>query len=234
MIKNKKTRIRFDSLFLNTAVDFMELCIRIFSSNDGPYLDSDIYNWTGELEKNIDIIRNESRELNWLKVPFFHNIQKKQKPLSQDSMWRVFHLYYNGTPILKNHKFLPKTASLIEGIPHLRSAMLSYLPEGKSIPPHRGPYKGVIRYHLGIALPQLDSNFGIIVDGLRNQWREDNSFFIDDSFIHYVWNHTNEPRVILIVDVERPLPKFLQFFNQIVIRHISSLPSNKDMLNKLL
>jgi aspartyl/asparaginyl beta-hydroxylase (cupin superfamily) len=36
----------------------------------------------------------------------------------------------------------------------MKTAFFSILAPGKHLPAHRGPYKGVMRYHLGLLIPE--------------------------------------------------------------------------------
>ncbi len=47
----------------------------------------------------------------------------------------------------------PRTAALMREIPGMTTAMFSILSPRKHILDHRGPYKGVLRYHLGLIVP---------------------------------------------------------------------------------
>ena len=42
--------------------------------------------------------------------------------------------------------------------------MFSILEPGKHLPPHRGPYNGVLRLHLGLIVPEPREQLGIRVD----------------------------------------------------------------------
>ena len=47
----------------------------------------------------------------------------------------------------------PETVRVLKSIPGMKSAMFSILAPRKHIPEHRGMYKGVLRYHLGLIVP---------------------------------------------------------------------------------
>jgi len=40
----------------------------------------------------------------------------------------------------------------------MKTAFFSILAPGKHLPAHRGPYKGVMRYHLGLLIPSRPTN----------------------------------------------------------------------------
>ena len=92
-------------------------------------------------------------------------------------------------------------------IPGMKTAMFSILSPRKHILDHRGPYKGVLRYHLGLIVPEDAESCRIRVGEDFRHWEEGKSMIFDDTFNHEVWNDTDETRVVLFVDVLRPLPE---------------------------
>ncbi len=92
---------------------------------------------------------------------------------------------------------------------------------GKRLPPHRGPYKGVLRYHLGVIIPEDTESCGLEVAGERRHWLEGHSLIFDDTFIHCAWNDSAEPRVVLFVDFARPLRFPANLVNRAILRLIA-------------
>ena len=88
----------------------------------------------------------------------------------------------------------------------MTTAMFSILSPRKHILDHRGPYKGVLRYHLGLIVPQRRAACRIRVGEDVRHWEQGKSMVFDDTYNHEVWNDTDETRVVLFVDVLRPLP----------------------------
>jgi beta-hydroxylase len=82
--------------------------------------------------------------------------------------------------------------------------MFAELPPGAKLNPHRDPFAGSMRYHLGLATPNDDRCF-IEVDGQRYSWRDGQGVIFDETFIHWAENASQSDRVILFCDVERPL-----------------------------
>jgi ornithine lipid ester-linked acyl 2-hydroxylase len=74
------------------------------------------------------------------------------------------------------------------------------------IPEHHGAYKGVLRYHLGTIVTQPQEKCRVKVGDQIAHWREDEGLSFDDTFPHEVWNDTDGLRVVLLIDVVRPLP----------------------------
>src|SRR5204863_5442246 len=101
--------------------------------------------------------------------------------------------------------------------PGLVGAMFSILEPGKFLPPHRGPYNGVLRLHLGLIVPDAAERIGIrVVDQIRH-WAEGRALIIDDTFEHEVWNDTDHTRVVLFLDFARPLRLTARWLNWLAL-----------------
>jgi hypothetical protein len=86
---------------------------------------------------------------------------------------------------------------------------------GAVVKPHMGPFKGVIRLHIGLHIPPGDC--WLSLDGKKHYWKEGEVFAFDDTYLHYGANETDEDRVILYVDLER---KMNTEANQLALRKI--------------
>lgn len=172
-----------------------------------PYFDSDLFDWAETLEDNHGIIRKElDGVLEHLdQVPNFQQISTDQKSITQDDKWKTFFLYGFGYKAEENCAKCPETTRLIENIPDMKTAFFSILTPGKHIPEHRGLYKGFIRYHLGVKIPEPNTQCGIKVDGETRHWEEGESLIFDDTYLHEAWNNSGEIRVVLFMDILRPL-----------------------------
>ena len=141
-------------------------------------------------------------------IPRFHELMKAQEPISANDGhdWRVFVLRAYGHDVRRNMDRCPVTAGLVERCPSVLSASFSFLAPGKYIPPHRGPFRGVVRFHLGLSMP-LDGDGlpGAImwVDGQEHRIADGDTLLWDDTYTHEVLNTTNRVRVALLLDVWR-------------------------------
>ena len=113
-------------------------------------------------------------------------------------------------------------------VPGMQTAMFSILAPGKHIPEHNGPYKGVIRYHLGLKVPRAADRCRIRVGDTYATWREGASLIFDDTYEHEVWNDTDEERVVLFLDVVRPLRFPMNVVNAVVLKAIAISPFIQD------
>lgn len=120
-----------------------------------------------------------------------------------DEKWRKLYLKWHGPidPIAR--QLCPKTCEILDSMPEIRIAMFSVLEPGAIITPHRGPFKGCLRYHLGLSCPKK-SGCQILVDGQPYSWKDGEDVLFDDTYVHQVENSTDEYRIILFCDVDRP------------------------------
>jgi aspartate beta-hydroxylase/beta-hydroxylase len=116
-----------------------------------------------------------------------------------------------------NQARCPRTSALLGQIPGLLQAFFSILDPGKSIPAHDGPYLGYLRYHLALLVPSVDPPSMRVKDQVHT-WQEGRSILFDDSWNHQVYNTSPERRVVLIVDVVRPMAWPLHVINWLVTR----------------
>lgn len=174
---------------------------------NAPYFNSDLFDWAKNLERNHTIIREELDSIleHLEQIPSFQQISADQKSITQDDKWKTFFLYGFGYKAEQNCAKCPKTTKLVENIPGMKTAFFSILAPGKHIPEHRGLYKGFIRYHLGVKIPQPNTQCGIKVDGETRHWEDGKSLIFDDTYLHEAWNNSNEIRVVLFMDILRPL-----------------------------
>ena len=116
-------------------------------------------------------------------------------------------------------KYFPKTYDLIKN--ECTFAMFSILPPGKKILPHFGPYNGVLRYHLGLTVPNNINSCFIMINNHKYTWSEGKDILFDDTYIHHVENNTNETRVILFLDIRRQFDNIIiDFFNKLLLYFI--------------
>ncbi|NND70372.1 MAG: aspartyl/asparaginyl beta-hydroxylase domain-containing protein [Rhodothermales bacterium] len=183
------------------------LIARGSSIPDTPFISEEHFPWASRLEANHELIRSELENvLSQLDdIPNFQDISTDQVSITRDDNWKTFFLYGMGYKTERNCLRCPETTRLVESIPDMTTAFFSILSPGKHIPAHRGVYKGFVRYHLGLIVPEPKELCRIRVGDEIRYWEEGKSMFFDDTFDHEVWNDTNGTRVILFVDVKRPL-----------------------------
>lgn len=126
--------------------------------------------------------------------------------------WRKFYLKWYGYNHQSARNLCPRTVEILNRIPSINGAMFSILPPNSQLTRHLDPVACSLRYHLGLQTPNTDKCF-ISVDGQVYSWRNGEALLFDETFIHFVRNDTDEYRLILMCDVERPMNIFGKAFN---------------------
>lgn len=171
-----------------------------------------ITNHYQSIKREFEAVTQQHRYL-----PAYHEIDPGEADISNTTAknWNVYMIYLLGYQSKEASALCPTLCELLKSIPNLIQAFFSILEPGKEIPLHEGPYIGYLRYHLGIHIPKHNPP-EIIVNNEPYQWREGEAVLFDDSWPHKVHNQSNDYRVVLIIDVLRPLPFMPNLVNQIV------------------
>jgi beta-hydroxylase len=135
-----------------------------------------------------------------------------------DDGWKRFYIKWYGPVDPQARRICPRTAELLESMPEVHLGMFSILMPGSVIPPHCGPTRMCLRYHLGLFTPNDDA-CRIRVGGHSYSWRDGEDVVFDDTVMHDVANNTNEPRIILFLDIERPQEGVLKGLTKAMIKY---------------
>ncbi|MDD0809772.1 aspartyl/asparaginyl beta-hydroxylase domain-containing protein [Curvibacter sp. RS43] len=142
--------------------------------------------------------------------------------------WKRFYLKWYDQPHPSAQQLCPVTVGLLQQVPSVKAAMFAHLPPGARLVRHRDPYAGSIRFHLGLATPNDERCF-IEVDGQRYSWRDGEAVFFDETYLHHAENQTEQDRLILFCDVERPVAgAWLRAFNRWFGRHVVGAASSPN------
>ncbi len=196
------------------------------------FFDPADFPWIAELEAGASAIRAELDALlvHRDRIPNFQEISADQARLTDGDQWKTFFLYGFGHKIDANCARCPRTTELLACIPDMKTAMFSILAPRKHIPEHRGVYKGILRYHLGLVIPEPEEQCRIRVGGDVRSWSFGRSLVFDDSHPHEAWNDSDQHRVVLFVDFLRPLPLPLALLNRWMVWRISKTPFVLDAI----
>jgi len=177
-----------------------------------PVLDSEHYfpdhrvfaeNWRRIREECVALMRDLGA------VPQFHELMAEQESLSMhgNRFWRLFVLRAYGVDQRHNQAKCPFTTSLFKASPTIQSVSVSFLEAGKHIPAHRGPFRGVLRYHLGLVIPLNQDGTAsnrMRIDGAMYTLGEGGELLWDDTYMHEAWNDSDSIRAALLLDIIRP------------------------------
>ncbi|MFW6086562.1 MAG: aspartyl/asparaginyl beta-hydroxylase domain-containing protein [Myxococcota bacterium] len=193
---------------------------------DQPFFEPQTFPWVAELEAAYPDIRAELKPLlaERERIPCFQEVSKDQAHLTRDDRWKTYFLYAYGHKAHDNCARCPATTRAIERIPGMATAFFSILCGPKHIPAHRGPFNGVLRCHLAVKIPSPASSCGIRVHDSVTNWEEGRCLVFDDTYEHEAWNLTGDVRVVLFLDVLRPLPPPLSWVNRSLVWAIGRTP----------
>jgi len=188
-----------------------------------------------DLKKNFSLIKdefvtffekNESTPFNILSYRATHKILDKKDVYK----WKTVFLRAYGRSVKENEIYFPVTVNLLKKYKNIVSlAFFSCMEPKFTIHTHKGPFKGVLRLHHGLIVPNSKDIY-IIVDNKKYFWKENETFIFDDTFDHSAHNLTNEKRVVLFLDVIRPLPFILDKVNRLIINLISITPFVNEII----
>jgi ornithine lipid ester-linked acyl 2-hydroxylase len=211
---------------------FNRFCARYSKVGDREVFDHRDFPWLPAIEGDWRKVRAELDAI----LPYmthmqnFHDaypnsvIQSLPKYLTQGEGWKKYFFYGYGLKAPKNCRRCPETVKLLKRIPGMKTAFFSILGPHTHVPAHRGPFKGVLRLLLALRIPEPAEKCGIQVGTRTRTWEEGKALVFDDTVRHQVWNHTDGVRVVLLVEIVRPMRFPANLVNAVVIWLIALSP----------
>jgi beta-hydroxylase len=199
------------------AQDKLESFVAAVSINGDPRIyEAKTFPWVAELEADWKKIRAELDAVMVYRdqMPSFQDILKEVETIQTDNDWKTFFLAGIGMDCRENAERCPETMRLLGRIPGMKTAFFSILSPHKHIPAHRGAYNGLLRFHLGLLVPEPRDKVRIRIGNDFRNWTEGKALLFDDTFNHEVWNDTDGFRVVLFVDFARPLKQPWHWLNE--------------------
>lgn len=198
----------------------------------GEFFEADAFPFVATLEHNWTLIRGEVARLMMRKdLAAFQEASADALTVAQDRGWRTAPLLTYGVRSEGLIAQCPETWRLLQGVPGLVGAMFSVLEPGRFLPPHRGPYNGLLRLHLGLIVPDESEKIGIrVVDKIR-PWEEGRALIFDDTLEHEGWNDADQTRVVLLLDFARPLRTPARQLNWLVLHSFIFRPFIREGLH---
>ncbi len=203
-----RAKLRFDRQLVDHSAVFApyNLLMYAFSAVPArPILDRRGFPQLDLLQANWQTIREEAMHLfdeGYIRAAEKNNDASFNSFFKQG--WKRFYLKWYGEPLSSAETLCPKTVALLKSIPSVKAAMFALLPPGSKLNPHRDPFAGSLRYHLGLITPNSE-DCRIFVDGEMHSWGDGKDVVFDETYVHWAENRTDQTRVILFADVERPL-----------------------------
>ncbi len=200
-----------------------------------PFLQASAFHWTSRLAENAQIIAQEAASILRHRdaVPPLKDISPDHARIAGDGNWRSFFLFGYGYEVPENCARAPATAELVRQIPDLNSAFFSILEPGAVIPRHRGVTRGLVTCHLGLIVPDAPERCVMQVEDTNRFWEKGKWLVFDDSYYHEVHNRTDQRRVILLVQVKRPMRFLGRLANDLALWGIRRSPFVQDARRNL-
>ncbi|HXQ09557.1 MAG TPA: aspartyl/asparaginyl beta-hydroxylase domain-containing protein [Caulobacteraceae bacterium] len=191
--------------------------------------------WAATLEANWTTIRRELDEVlrERAALPTMQELSPYQERIVQGRVWKAFVFRAYGMRFSDNCRRCPETAKLLDAVPGLEVAFFSVLEPGAHLAAHRGAYKGLIRTHLGLVVPEPRDRVRMKVGGETIVWQEGRAVTFDDTYRHEVWNDTDGVRVVLLIDTPRPLAPGAARVNWLIVRGARIAPMAFEFYRRL-
>jgi beta-hydroxylase len=174
---------------------------------DGPFIDYRVVPGLAELGEHWREVQAELLPLleERSAIPALGEISPDHKAIARDGHWKSFFFTGYGFRAERNHARCPRTSTLLDKVPGLVVAFFSIMEPGTHVPPHRGVTKAWLNCHLGLIVPEGPGRCQMEVAGRTVEWREGEWLVFDETNRHQVWNERTEPRVVLFLQVKRPM-----------------------------
>lgn len=222
---------------LHPFLNFMNLLLLNYCNNPPFYSNKEkleIFPISKEIEDNYESIKKDYLNYKFPIQPFHEMLPEfvvgnKEDQIKNNKFWKILPLKTTGKIIQSTQPFFPSLSNILSN-PIIHNAYFSILEAKVNIPPHTGPYRGYLRYHLGIIVPIENKRKPFIVVGNQKyHWKEGEGVLFDDMYEHYVENPTNHDRVVLFIDVIRPLNGIINWINKKAINLIENNPIMKNI-----
>lgn len=225
MTPQKSLSYLVQSFFGLKVIAFVEYLNRKNSPQFVFYEPTQFY-WTKELEKNTFAIQSELEQLlhQKQKIPNFETLSVEQEKIIAQGEWNTYFFCAYGQFISKNCEQCPETFSSIKKVPGIQTAFFSIFAPHTRIHPHRGVFNGVLRYHLALKVPVDFRACALRINNEIRHWELGKSIIFDDTFEHDAWNNSDEARVVLFIDFEKPLPFWLKPINRALMYLLRKSP----------
>ena len=192
---------------------------RVIPAGAGPVLEPGLFPWLGDLTAAWPVIRGEVDHARELRV--VPQDTRRLNPLSVPvaGSWELLPLRTHRGWVRSVTCHFPATVSVLRTVPDLRCADFAILKGSSSIAAHRGTNWGVLRAHLALRVPEGAGRCELTFParGISQPWREGEAFIFDDMHEHGAVNDRTGDRLVLLVEVARPLPQPVRQMNKLAL-----------------
>ncbi len=166
------------------------------------FYNSSEFRFTKDFEDNYEKIKREIIEYY---ESFENKFNEQYIPHKYTvSGWKVLNIWgYIFQSISKTKRF-PTIRKLVIKYPEIISLQISILQPNTKIKAHFGGSNALVRHHLGINIPGKYPEVGFKLKKEIRTWKEGKLLSFCEAHRHYVWNYTNQKRVVLLFDTIHP------------------------------
>lgn len=182
----------------------------------GPYHDPMLHPWAAAWQDSFEAVRGEALALLAEDRDFesFLGLAPGQKApdyvggSNPDASWDAYFFWRHGRRFDEHHARCPRTSAALSAIDlcHVErqapEVCLSVIRPQSTIMPHYGVTNTRLVMHLPLLIPGDCALH--IVDGEAHYWKEGELMLFDDTYQHGAWNHTDQPRLIVLMDCWNP------------------------------
>jgi aspartate beta-hydroxylase len=181
-----------------------------------PYHDPFLHSWAKQLQSSFEAIRNDAMRVFAEDQEFQPFLEKRAdrpnpehiKGAGAAPSWEAFFFYRHGERFDNNHDRCPATSAVLESIDLCRISeqapeiCFSVLRPGTEILPHYGVSNVRLVMHLPLIVPEKCALN--LIDVGEHHWKEEQLVMFDDTYQHEAWNHSDSPRIVLLMDCWNP------------------------------
>jgi beta-hydroxylase len=222
---------------------YMSSCIISYFTQTSPFLDKNKYfpnsilfkqKWKDfRLELNNLLEQtNNGKDIRHTRTSFGNQNAIIGSDADENRAWRIYHIRLGKSFTKHGLKNFPILCKTLEKCPEVVACSISIIDEKTYIPMHVGYFKGVIRYMLALKVPKEKDKCFLCVNGQKYVWTEGEDILWDDIYPHRVENNTLENRVVIYMDVKRPLNKILSHLRDFTLNLMEGSKTVQDEIKK--
>lgn len=160
------------------------------------------------IQNNLTQIKQDVLSLvDHTKLVDMHDFDDQHARLVDIKNWKTIWLKYFGYPVIDQLKDIINNSMVY-------NASISILEPGGKIPLHVGQCRSLVKYHIPIYIPKGDCF--MIYNGKRYEWSD--RMLFNDTLPHMVENNTEERRIIILMDIIRPMTIPWNIFNDNLLK----------------
>lgn len=167
----------------------------------GMVYNNDKFIYKTYIDEHIDAIREEFLNIDFSNAPLYP--EGSYVNLDIHKKWKMIIMKIMGEWNTDNKVIYPIFNKFVESFgEQCRSAGFSILEPGGEVLTHTDTEEGHERYvivHVPLLIPE--GNVGFTENAETGTWEEGNSFILDVESPHSIWNFTDSPRVVILLEI---------------------------------